>query len=116
MSDQTTPRTYRDILTPVVGADALREAEARVYDRPANSEALGLYQCADGYCALGVMYRTTHPEASFVLQFPMPSQIVSWRDNCQANAAAQTVANANDAGDLATPGSLTALLDSEVTR
>ncbi len=119
MSDQTTPRTYRDVLLPIVGADALHEAEARVYDREIGSTLL-TPKCADGYCALGAILHAINdaappfPSASDFLEL-LPTPLDRF---ARSNAwdAAYDIITANDTGDLALPGALTALLDSEVAQ
>jgi len=125
MSDQTTPRTYRDALLPIVGADALHEAEARVYTGFALGAGQHRYQCKDGRCALGVMVRVLEQSGKLNTDalvckpdFPDPLDlgVVLRRDDSTYLLfdALRIIAGENDRGNLATPGSLTALLDSEV--
>ena len=116
MSDQTTPRTYRDVLLPIVGADALREAEARVYDQYHSGIGGARYACAEGFCAAGIILRelgiTYHDKpVRFPISIDFPNAIY---DESGALDAVREIIGANDTGDLATPGSLTALLDSAV--
>jgi len=115
MSDQTTPRTYRQILEPIVGAAALSDAESRVYDRPAPNDSEGQYMCRDGFCPLGIMTRSTCQFPDRAPRFPDYDDVVEYDlYGFAAWNAAGTIVKANDRGDLATPGSLTALLDAEV--
>lgn len=117
MSEQTTPRTYRDILTPIVGAAALSAAESRVYDLPAPKESIGHYMCRDGYCALGIILRALSRTPELVTRFPVTADVVdAARYGPVAYWATEAIINANDHGRLATPGSLTTLLDSNVPR
>lgn len=120
MSNQTTPRTLRDILTPVVGAAALRDAEARVYDRDTPIGSLGNYQCRDGFCAVGILWRG-QPYTGLDLRFPDNTIVakdagLTGEQHRDVSRALKHIINANDNGRLTTPRSLTALLDSEVTR
>jgi len=125
MSDQITPRTYRELLLPIVGAAALSDAESRVYELSAPLQSVGTYMCRDGYCALGVMLRrwpeaatrVSHPHfpyARAVLRALEPERRMTIRRGNRRFDALSAVIRANDRGDLATPGSLTALLDSNV--
>lgn len=115
MSDQTTPRTYRSILLPVVGAAALHEAEARVYDQPAPDDTPGRYMCRDGFCALGIIARSIYQFPHVAPHFPCSDDVVEYDLYGFATwNAAETIIKANDRGELATPGSLTDLLDSAV--
>ncbi len=110
------PRTLRALLEPIVGAAALRAAEARVYDRPAPANTLGQYMCRDGYCALGVIARSMSRLPGRAPRFPCADDVVEY--DLYGHAAwwaADEILAANDSGGLATPGSLTALLDSTVT-
>ncbi len=117
MSDQTTPRTYRDVLLPIVGADALHEAEARVYDQPAPDDTDGQYMCRDGYCALGIIARSIYQFPASAPHFPCADDVVDYDlYGHRAWWAADDITKANDAGELARPGSLTTLLDSDVSR
>lgn len=127
------PRTIRALLLPVVGAAALREAESRVYDEPYQIPEImppvTLYACKAGVCALGVMatVMTTegafHPEDledSLSVNFPESTDFLNalthggWYAYPFERQALGAIQHANDRGELATPGSLTVLLDSEV--
>ncbi len=118
MSDQATPRTYRNVLLPIVGAEALREAESRVYDQEAPFGVPGLYQCRSGYCAVGVLWQKLD-YSGHDAHFPdntiaaTDAGLLSKQHRSVAVALGRII-RANDSGDLATPGSLTALLDAEV--
>jgi len=116
MSETTDqPTTYRAILETVVGAEALREAEARVYDQPAPDGTQGQYMCRDGFCALGIIARSIYQFPDHAPHFPCSDDVVLYDlYGFEAWNAAETIIKANDRGELATPGSLTALLDSAV--
>lgn len=115
MNEQTQPQTIRELLEPIVGADALREAEARVYDLPAPDDTMGKYMCRDGYCALGIIAREMDPIANRVMRFPSPDDVVEYdQDGYEPWRAADEITRANDHGELATPGALTALLNTPI--
>lgn len=133
MSDQTMPRTIRELLEPIVGAAALREAEARVYDEPYQVPEflppVTLYACKAGVCALGVMaavmatagaFDPEDLEDSLSVDFPESTDFLNalthggWYAYPFERQALGAIEHANDNGDLATPGSLTALLDSNI--
>ncbi len=110
-------RTIRELLAPIVGAAALSDAEARVYDLPAPNDTEGQYMCRDGYCALGIIARSIYQFPDYAPHFPCADDVVDYDlyGHTPWNAA-ETIIKANDRGDLATPGALTVLLDSEVAR
>lgn len=101
--------TYREVILEIIPAHAIAEAERRVYDRP----KYVWYLSDDGYCALGAMYTAMHPEKPYRLANPrdlLPrGQGHRFR---RASLALGRIVKANDAGQLALPGSLTTLLDS----
>lgn len=115
MTNQTPP-TYRDILTPLFGADALAEAERRVYTPVWLSETATLHHaCADGLCALAVAARAAglellRQEFDYDPRFPPVGALIDDIDGLAADALDEIIV-ANDRGELATPGALTALLD-----
>jgi len=111
--EEETMPTYREALLPVVGAAALREAEARVYDRRAPNDTPGEYLCRDGFCARGSSARALDRSPGRAPHFPCADDVARydlyghtvWR-------AARRIIEANDRGDRATPGALTRSLDS----
>ncbi len=104
-------RTYREIVGEIVPGHAIAEAERRVYDELYQ----GCYQCADGMCPLGVMrYAITGNYASSA--FPDPSDFRGAHEDASPTVRRRRLAltviyRANDRGLLATPGSLSRLLD-----
>lgn len=114
--------TYRQILEPVVGAVALREAEARVYARKLATLGGTRYACAEGFCAAGIILRELGITAGgkpirfpTVGEFPFVTFVGAGRVRVtRSHPALNRIIRANDSGGLATPGSLTVLLDSEV--
>ncbi len=109
------PRTLRALLEPIVGAAALSDAESRVYDLPAPNDTEGQYMCRDGYCALGIIARSIYQFPDDAPHFPCADDVVDYDMYGHAPWwAADAIISANDCGDLATPGSLTTLLDSNV--
>jgi len=109
------PRTIRALLLPIVGAAALSDAESRVYDLPAPDHTEGRYMCRDGYCALGIIARSTYQFPDRAPRFPCADNVVEYDLYGHAPwSAADDIVGANDRGDLATPGALTDLLDSTV--
>lgn len=106
--------TYREIINELLPDRAIAEAERRVYDR--QSEVVeGAYECANGLCALGVMMHAAalpHPRRFPVAYSIMgPSAYRADRRSVMRRMALDTIVRANDRGLLATPGSLTRLLD-----
>lgn len=127
--DPATPQTYRAILTPIFGADALADAERRTYsyiDGDTQIDGNTEYVCSAGYCVLGVlaMHRGIGRSAVYDRHFPDPTELLNalhrrfgWAEYHPAIlAAAEAIVAANDRGDLATPGALTALLDTQYRR
>jgi len=107
------PRTIRALLLPIVGAAALSDAESRVYDLPAPNSTEAEYMCRDGFCALGIIARSLYQDRA--PRFPCADDVVDYdRYGHAAWNAADGITKANDRGDLATPGALTALLDADV--
>lgn len=120
--------TIREILTPILGPEALADAESRVYDRYHMRFRKPRFACADGLCAVGVMAQTagiplnSHEERCFPSAGALIAATVArdvrvsgWREPAIATPlhALQGVIALNDSGTLTSPGSLTAYLDTE---
>ena len=116
--------TARQILTPVVGEDALRLAESHAYDYKAGGSAWatkiqgGIQGNLTGFearCALGLILAGM-PEAStrLYIHYPFASDFLRYLDGTAGPIAypvLQAIQQRNDAGEFQEPGSLTAFLD-----
>lgn len=110
--------TLREILEPIVGAESLHAAEAQTYSWPDGER----YHGQDGCCATGTIWRVLAGDTCFYDNaYPIPADFVNdlhlpFYVGQPQTKALWHIIFANDRGQLATPGSLTALLDSEVAR
>ncbi len=103
--------TYREIIREIIPTHAIAEAERRVYDRP----SYVWYFSDDGYCALGAMCTAMHPGKRYTLANPRDLLPRGHGHRFRrASLVLGRIVKANDAGQLATPGSLTTLLDREM--
>lgn len=105
--------TYRAVIQEIIPYYAITAAERRVYDRPNGRE--DTYMCQEGRCALGVMACTMQPDVIW-RHFPNAHDFRgAYEDQSptvrRRRLALNIIMRANDRGLLATPGSLTALLD-----
>lgn len=118
--------TIREILTPILGPEALADAEGRVYDRLQTRFRKPRFACADGLCAVGAMARAAgiplnseeerrYPSAGAIIAatIAIDVRVSGWRQPAIATPlhALQRIIALNDSGTFTSPGSLTAYLD-----